>query len=162
MEQPPSEQEVVPPIGINNCVEAVGGPAATSIDNTTEEAVNPTPTSTEGVPRGVIESAAKPQEEARKVQTTEFPFVPSIGEAISAWWNLGKEVTDSLQTHSVSTAATTRSSLQEAPNSSGTPSTHKMIEVLGYDFDIARIREAVDQVHPQFNILDKLVGVSIF
>jgi hypothetical protein len=37
-----------------------------------------------------------------------------------------------------------------------------MIEVLGYDSDIARIREVVDQVRPQFNILDKLIEVSIF
>jgi hypothetical protein len=37
-----------------------------------------------------------------------------------------------------------------------------MIEVLGYDSDIARIREVVDQVRAQFNILDKLIEVSIF
>jgi hypothetical protein len=140
----------------------LGGPATASIDNTTEEAVNPTPTSTEGVPERVTESVAKPQEEAEKEQTTELPLVPSVGEAISAWQNLSKEVTNSLQTHSISTAATTRSSLQEAPDSSSTLSTHKMIEVLSYDSDIARIREVVDQVRPQFNILDKLIEVSIF
>jgi hypothetical protein len=57
----PPEQEVIPPIGINSYVEAIGGPAASSIDNTTEEAVNPTPTSTEGVSGGVSESTTKPQ-----------------------------------------------------------------------------------------------------
>jgi hypothetical protein len=92
-EQLPPEQEIIPPTRINNCVEALGGPAAASIDNTTEEAVNPTPTSTDGVPERVTNSAAKPQEEAEKEQTTELPLVPSVGEAISAWWNLSKEVT---------------------------------------------------------------------
>jgi hypothetical protein len=79
-----------------------------------------------------------------------LPLVSSVGEAISAWWNLDKEVTDSLQTHSISTAATTKSALQEAPNSSSTLGTHKMIEVLGYNSNIARIREVVDQICPQF------------
>jgi hypothetical protein len=51
---------------------------------------------------------------------------------------------------------------KELPSISGGPNAQKMIEVLRYDSDIAKIRGVVDQIRPQFGVLDQMIEVIIY
>lgn len=99
------------------------------------------------------------QEESKKGPMMDLPLVSSIGEAISAWWAFtqGSTINESLD--SVPTAAAVSNMEKELPSTSSGPSTQRMIEVLGYDSDIAKIRGVVNQIRPQFGALDQLIEV---
>ena len=65
-------------------------------------------------------------------------------------------------TNSMPTAAVVSEVSKELLSSLSGSNTQKMIEVLRYDSDTAKIRGVVDQICPQFGVLDQMIELIIF